>query len=134
VTDGVWTHVACTVDVSSATFTFYVDGASVAHTVTNSAATAIGVNVGLFDVSSDTDPFNGKIDDFRIWSDIRTSGEISANYNKELTGSEANLEGYYKFNNDLLDSTSNGNDLTNNGATDFDLDPAFSSRRVFTVS
>ena len=43
-------------------------------------------------------PFNGMIDEVRLWSDERTASEINANRNKTLTGNEANLVGYWDFN------------------------------------
>ena len=58
---------------------------------------------------------DGLIDDARVWSEWRGTGPIGDNYNKQLTGNETNLEGYWQLNNDLTDKTSNGNDLTPNG-------------------
>jgi len=42
--------------------------------------------------------FTGGIDDVRLWNDARTASEISGNMNNELSGNEANLAGYWKFN------------------------------------
>src|SRR5688572_27138706 len=42
--------------------------------------------------------YNGRIDDLRIWSTVRTLSEIQANMNMELTGSESGLIAYYDFN------------------------------------
>ena len=41
--------------------------------------------------------FNGQIDEFRIWSVARTASEISSTMGKTLAGNEANLVGYWKF-------------------------------------
>ena len=41
--------------------------------------------------------FNGLFDEFRIWKVARTETEISATYQKTLAGDEANLVGYWKF-------------------------------------
>jgi len=41
--------------------------------------------------------FNGQIDEFRVWSVARTAAEIASTMNKSLSGSEANLTGYWKF-------------------------------------
>ena len=54
-----------------------------------------------------------------MWSDIRTASEIADNAGVELTGSEGNLVGYWKLNNDYTDETSNGNDLTASGSPVF---------------
>jgi hypothetical protein len=41
--------------------------------------------------------FNGQIDEFRIWSVARTAAQITSTMNKTLVGDEANLTGYWKF-------------------------------------
>lgn len=55
----------------------------------------------------------GELDDFRIWGVARTEQEIRDNKDKELTGNESGLLGYWKMNeisgNVLLDSTPNHN-------------------------
>lgn len=77
--------------------------------------------------------YNGDIDEFRIWTEVRTQGEIQANMNNELTGNEANLLVYYNFNqgisggnnigitqvtdNSLNSNDGNLNDFNLNGAT-----------------
>lgn len=45
------------------------------------------------------------LDDFRVWSTSRTPAQIQANMNSELTGTEANLEGNWKFNGNINDSS-----------------------------
>ena len=80
--------------------------------------------------------FDGLMDDVRRWNDIRTSTEISDNYQTELTGTETNLQGYWKLNNDLLDETSNNNDLTNNNSAVFSSDVPFTggtTRRIIII-
>ena len=42
--------------------------------------------------------FNGLIDDVRVWNAALTQAEIQATMYQELTGSESNLAGYWKFN------------------------------------
>ncbi|NOR88555.1 MAG: T9SS type A sorting domain-containing protein [Bacteroidales bacterium] len=70
--------------------------------------------------SGGTNPFAGKIDEVRIWSDVRTETEIRANMYQELTGSESNLVSYYKLNetsgtnaNDSQSSSNYDGTLTN---------------------
>jgi hypothetical protein len=55
---------------------------------------------------------DGYLDDVRVWDDLRSGAEISANYDSELVGDEANLQGYWKLNNDWTDTHANSNDLT----------------------
>jgi hypothetical protein len=41
--------------------------------------------------------FSGLYDEFRLWKVARSDAEISANYKKALNGDEADLAGYWKF-------------------------------------
>lgn len=110
---GTWYHIAITWDASTSTMEFFIDGGSIG-TATGSI-TAIHDNATPFYVGSQTTPANcldAKIDDLRLWSDIRTDSEILDNKDLELVGNEANLNSYWKFNNDYTDETSAGNDLT----------------------
>jgi hypothetical protein len=43
-------------------------------------------------------PFDGTIDELRIWNFARTQPQIQADKYRELTGSEVGLEAYYDFN------------------------------------
>ena len=42
-------------------------------------------------------PFDGDMDEVRVWSVVRTADEIKANMYKELAGTETNLVAYYKM-------------------------------------
>lgn len=129
VSTGEWHHVAVTLDTSAlSNSVFYLDGSStgaVNVSGTNQAPNGSTVEFSIGKTSFNTDYADGRIDDVRIWSDIRTGTEISDNYNTELNGDEAGLVGYWKLNNSLLDETSNNNDLTNNNTVTFVEDPAF---------
>jgi hypothetical protein len=125
-----WHHLAVSFDINGGNpiVTFYVDGSSVASALTN--GTTIGTSLHNSDqpfrVGADPDwlgaYYDGLIDEVRMWSDVRTSGEISANYQTELVGNEAGLVGYWKFNNSYLDETANNNDLTAAGSPVFSTD------------
>lgn len=132
---GTWHHVAMTYNDTTGDVKFYVDGSQQGATqntgtsgIFNGAASfAIGC------IEPDTAPssfFDGLIDEVRVWSDVRTATEISDNHEKELVGNEAGLVGYWKLNNDLLDETSNNNDLTNNGSAVFSTDVPFVGEEV----
>ncbi len=60
-------------------------------------------------------PFQGLLDEVRIWNIARTEAEINATMKTELTGSEEGLVGYWKFNEPAgaamaHDASPNGND------------------------
>lgn len=129
---GAWVHVAVTFDSAANLAAFYRNGVQVstsdlAGSVTpfnGTAPFAIGTRfadnvAGFF--------FDGKLDDVRVWNDVRTAQEIADFYLRETTGSEGNLVGYWKLNNDYLDETANNNDLTASGSPVFSSDIPFSS-------
>ena len=77
-------------------------------------------------------PFNGMLDELRLWNTPRTVTQINDNRNKALTGSEEGLVGYWDFNDSvtsqtLLDKTKNQNDgWRGSSSTGSDTsDPAF---------
>ena len=131
---GVWHHVAVTFDISTETAIFYVD--TDPGTTFSSGNIGATIHDGNADFALGTDfnngnpdgSFDGKIDDARLWSDVRTAGEISSNWETELVGDEANLVGYWKLNNDYTDETSNNNTLTPVNS------PVFSTDIPFPVS
>src|SRR3990167_7724570 len=129
---GSWAHMAVTVDVSVPTITWYLNGTVVASTVNNATALSIADSSADFVIGAGLSggtkisTYDGLIDDIRLWNDIRTAQEISDNRSIELAGTEANLVGYWKLNNDYSDETANNNDLTSSGT------PSFSSDIFFT--
>jgi|GEM_PF-2916928 len=96
--DNTWYHVAATYDGS--TMKLFLNGTEVGSTpktgalTTNSAISAyIGGNPPGID-----NPWRGAIDEVRIWNTARTQAQLQANSNVELSGNEAGLQTYYKFN------------------------------------
>ena len=88
---GVWQHVAGTYDGSE--IRLYLDGSPIA--VTSHPGIADGfttVMLGRWDAS-----FHGAIDEVRIWDHARSESEILGAMNQVLTGSEAGLLAYYRF-------------------------------------
>ena len=123
-----WNHIAYTYTydgVSTLTLKIYLNG-SLVTTLSgggiqsdNNNSKVIGQGTG------GTQFFNGLIDELRIWGDVRTAGEISANYNQGVASDSDNLLAYYKFNSgsstSLTDSSGNGNTgtLTNMASDDW---------------
>lgn len=138
-TVGVWYHIAITCDISAATattFEFFVNGVSLGNGTASSSGNASSIynSTGTFYLGSRSASgyVDGKLDDWRVWSDIRTDAEILANYGKELVGDEAGLVAYWKLNGDYLDETSNNNDLTASGSPVFSgITPFFDNVAIF---
>jgi hypothetical protein len=96
VDDGAWHHIALT-HSSTGNINLYVDGLlngagndlvaiEVSNTVIGNFGTAINV------------PFEGSIDEVRLWNTVLTATEIMAYKDCHLTGSETGLISYYDFN------------------------------------
>jgi hypothetical protein len=98
INDGNWHHLAVTVDRDGNAIT-YQDGVQVN---TTSMAAIGGIDSGHPVCIAQTGQenytyyFTGQVDKICIWNDIRTPAEIQENMCKILTGSEANLIGYYR--------------------------------------
>ncbi len=91
-----WYHIAAVND--NGTRHLYLNG--IEQTLTGTPLT----------ISSNTDPvrigidystryFEGKIDEVRIWNDVRTIAEVRENMCKSLVGNETNLVALYNFDN-----------------------------------
>ena len=132
---GTWIHIAISVNVSAKTVQMYKNGSPI-----NSTSDSL-LSISILDTSSKFsigesyggDYFDGLIDEVRVWNDIRTGTEISDNYEKELVGDEAGLVGYWQFNDDYLDQTSNDNDLTASGSPTFSSDVPFTGSLTLVV-
>ena len=126
VNDGAWHHVAAVYDTSAPnnpTIQLYIDGVaaggsaltvSSAYSVANLANTA-NVLLGWDDYASNRH-LDGRLDDVRIWSDVRTAEEIADSYNSQMNGNESNLQAYWTFNDaddgTVVDQTGHGHYLT----------------------
>lgn len=116
-----WYHLAM-VFVPSTRLTLYLDETKIGERTASPPATIYdstgGVSLGFFNTAVPGNDCGADMDDVRIWSVARTVTELTNNKSLQLTGSEANLNAYWRLNNSLADQTANGNTLTNvNSAT-----------------
>ena len=82
---------------------WYIDSSTSGSAISTSGAGDID-NGNSLTIGSDNTTgnyFSGKIDEVRIWNDLRTPVEIKANYNRRLSDpyEEANLKLYLRMNN-----------------------------------
>ena len=128
---GNWIHLAVTVDVSVPSVVMYKDGSSIASSSTATGSTSINNNAEDFRIGARNAGgtrvsfFDGLMDGVRVWNDIRTGTEIADNRSLEISGGTAGLAGAWRLNNDLLDETTNNNDLTNNNTALFSTSVPF---------
>ncbi len=108
-----WTHIAVT-GTTSNLWTYYVNGDSISSTIINNNPP---YSWHVFHVGVDvlgTAPFDGTIDDVRVWETVRTQAEIQQDMNTCLTGSETDLVAYYSFEHGGTDQGSGGVNLLEN--------------------
>ncbi|AEA42985.1 LamG-like jellyroll fold domain-containing protein [Fluviicola taffensis] len=98
-TAGVWYHVAATYDGS--TKRIYINGALVGSNVPTVNSHAVP-NANNFKIGSTNasfpEPFNGGIDEVRIWNTAQSEANIARRRFCELAGNEVGLVAYYQFN------------------------------------
>jgi hypothetical protein len=105
---------------------WYIDSSTSGSATSISGAGNID-NGSSLTIGSDNTPgnyFNGKIDEVRIWNDLRTADEIKASYNRSLSDpyEETNLKLYLRMNNEtgtvaFDHSSSMAHGTITNGAT-----------------
>ncbi|MBF0450306.1 MAG: cadherin domain-containing protein, partial [Candidatus Magnetomorum sp.] len=122
---GVWYHLAVVFDGSQTAdadrLKLYVNGVLQSLTFAGTIPTTTDVNnsypflIGAESTSYNF-PFDGLIDEVRIWTVTRSQAEIVANMYQALNGNETGLLAYYNFNHSsgttLTDITGNGYDGT----------------------
>jgi trimeric autotransporter adhesin len=110
-----WAHVAVSYD--NGNVAVYVDGVLVhqaagSGTIGDAYPAYNDLTFGGRSNASDQ-RFIGLIDDVRIWNTARSGAQIQANYASSLTGAEAGLAGYWRFDEvagaTAIDSTAQGN-------------------------
>lgn len=124
-----WYHVACTYD-SSGNCKLYVNGSQIG-TLFTGGPTSLRTDASTLEFGRifNSNNFNGLLDEAIIWNDVRSDAEIAESYNsgngKIYNGDEAGMVGYWRMEDNLLDTNANGNDLTNNNSATFSSDVPF---------
>ncbi|HHT35781.1 MAG TPA: LamG domain-containing protein [Firmicutes bacterium] len=91
-----WHHIAMTYDTSE--LVVYVDGVKKIAERCPNVDISNGVGTVLFGAQNiGTRYYGGMVDEARLWNIVRTQEEIAEYMNQELTGTEAGLIGYWKF-------------------------------------
>ncbi len=92
-----------------------------------SAVSTVGVVQNNFLASrGGLDPTDGHGDDLRYWNADRSLTAVQNDYKLELTGSEPNLQSYFRLNENFDDSGPSNNDATSSGSYAFSTDVPFS--------
>jgi len=128
---GVWYHVAMTWNNSTKVVKVYLNGVEDGSATGSGAIQKLSFDVTVGAKSSGTTLyFDGLIDNVMVWSETRSASQIQDDLGTILTGTETNLEGYWKFDNDATDETANSNDLTANNTPTYTTDVPFSGELV----
>ncbi|NND71023.1 MAG: tandem-95 repeat protein, partial [Rhodothermales bacterium] len=113
---GEWSHIAVTYD--NGDVTTYLNGIQIdfydgSGTIGDSHATLDEFRIGGRQNNPLNQSFDGRISDVRIWDLARTGVVIAADMNTTLTGSESNLVGYWKLDENSYTATDSAG--TNDG-------------------
>jgi hypothetical protein len=110
-----WVYVAIVRNTSNKTYQFFINGiGEEPQSYPNNPSG--GTNSKTFIGANPDLPFNGIIDEIRIWDIARTETEILADMQNILNGKDTNLAAYWPFNEGVGlitgDATGNGNTAT----------------------
>jgi hypothetical protein len=120
ITSGQWVHVAATRTKATGVLIVIVNGTQDGTvTSTNLNSLTAPPTISLGGNTLDNRWYTGQMDELRIWNTVRTPQTISANMHSRLTGNEAGLVGYWRFDEgngvSALDATAGHNDATFTG-------------------
>jgi hypothetical protein len=92
-----WHHLAASLQASSELLTLYLDGVPVAQgRVSAGRGNALPVEIGRNGPRTGK-YFQGKLDDVRIWSVVRSASEIAAHYQQQLADVQSGLIANWKL-------------------------------------
>ncbi len=116
VVDGAWVHLAMTINGSS--MLMYFNG----QLVETGTAVTVTANSSPWYVGSQGSPsnyFNGMVDEFRVWSGVRTEAQIKSDMDNNPTITDPNLLTYYDFNEGSGNIAYNRDDLYISPSTNY---------------
>lgn len=123
---------ATTGDATKCQADFFYNAVSIGSSQT--ATQTIADNASEFFVGANknssgtaTNFYDGYIDEVRVWSTTKTADDFISWINQQTLTNLPYLKGYWKFNGDYADATSNGNILTGSGSPTFVTDVPFPS-------
>lgn len=116
-----WNHIAITYKDGDG-FKLYKNGELVTSNALNDNLTSASAVLRLGKDSEYTNarPWNGNLDEFRVWSTARSQTQIRQSMFLTLAGNEANLKAYYQCNHssgNVIDKINANNGTLNNGAS-----------------
>lgn len=92
--EGVWYHIAWQYTLSSQAAIIFVNGVV---DVTKSLSTVQTTGTTKIGMLGDENGFEGQIDELRVWNTARSEVQIQADRHHRLVGDEAELTGYWRF-------------------------------------
>jgi hypothetical protein len=94
---GEWVHIAAVVDTASGGMhALYINGSSEAS-ASSLGFSSIVTNSDDVHIGGGDTPFAGALDEIRLWSSARASGDIAAEYSSVLSGDETGLVGFWRL-------------------------------------
>ncbi|MCX6132229.1 MAG: T9SS type A sorting domain-containing protein [Ignavibacteriales bacterium] len=121
---GQWCHIAFSYD--GTTESIFVNGVlDTSYSTSGNVCTSSyqeNITIGGYtwsNYSQHSSFLNGVVEELRVWNVARTASQIQANMNRTVGSSETGLVGYWKFDNNVNDSSPNGNNGTSYGHTQF---------------
>ena len=118
INDSLWHHIAAVYDPSSANkkHRIYIDGLQVAS---GNLTTSVNTGTGGLVIGRRIDgvnPFEGDIDEVRVWDVALSDAVINSHYNQEICGSPTALKAYYTFNQGSANGSNGSNTTLADGA------------------
>ena len=123
INSGKWVHVAVTREKSTGLIRIYINGAQDMNGSSNTNTLNASSTLTLGKIQTNSNYFNGAIDELRIWNVVRTGAQIAASYTDTLLRTTLNLVDYYRMDQGTGGGTNTGVTTlidiagTNNGGT-----------------